>query len=88
MGRYIDAEALYWEIRNSGCFEIAKHIKQYPVADVKPVVHAHWIEDKADMDCGVPVIFGYSCSNCNGTDKHKGNYCPNCGAKMDEGAEE
>lgn len=53
-------------------------------ADVAPVVHAHWIlyDDNKDI---------WDCSQCK---NHvfvdvlfcKGNYCPNCGAKMDEEA--
>ena len=49
-----------------------------PDADVAPVVHARWIEYQ------VPHIM--CCSECDwGTDVQDDfNYCPNCGAKMDE----
>lgn len=52
---------------------------------VETVKHAHWIENKY---CGY-----YSCSNCGGVGTANGmspiedchlNYCPYCGAKMDE----
>lgn len=47
---------------------------------IGPVKHGHWIEDAG------PEYFGYlgwKCSLCGeGTDEN-GNYCPNCGAKMD-----
>ena len=46
-----------------------------------PVRHGRWID--AREYCG-----DYMCSNCEalyGTNKF--NYCPNCGAKMDGGAE-
>ena len=63
----------------------ADKIKDIPAADVAPAVHGRWIEHKK-------YIFGtmYDCSVCynrildNG---HAWNYCPNCGARMDAGAE-
>lgn len=50
---------------------------------VKPVVHAHWIDQKHGT---------YKCSSCGqfldfrGVNAGRGdaNYCPNCGAQMDE----
>lgn len=49
-----------------------------PAADVAPVVHGHW-------------VYGCQCSVCgdrhgpyNARHKPYYNYCPNCGAKMDE----
>lgn len=57
-------------------------------ADVAPVVHGRW-EDSVDEWYGTDV---YTCSKCResyvlveGTPKENlWNYCPNCGAKMDE----
>lgn len=52
-----------------------------PAADVAPVVHGRWIED------GSLII---TCSECkrgyNLIAKYT-HYCPNCGAKMDGGAD-
>ena len=60
-----------------------KHlIADFPAADVEPMRHGRWIEYQ------IPPII--CCSNCDwATDvKEKNfNYCPNCGAKMDEGNE-
>ena len=57
-------------------------IQRAPAADVAPVVHGRWIEHKK-------YIFGtmYDCSVCGSrilNNGHSWNYCPNCGAKMDE----
>lgn len=58
-----------------------------PAADVAPVVHGRWERD-ADGD--------WYCTNCdevvaiceNGRERtYRKPYCPNCGAKMDGGAE-
>jgi len=53
-----------------------------PTADVVPVVHGQWIEDHDYLkcpECGVMV-------KCDFTffDIGNWNYCPNCGAKMQE----
>lgn len=52
-------------------------------AEVEPVKRGKWIDDCYDpMDGGAYMIT--VCSNC-GTPNPVSNYCPNCGAKMDEG---
>lgn len=46
-------------------------------ADVAPVVHGRWImhDDEFGLTC--------ECSACHIETMGDGNYCPNCGAKMD-----
>lgn len=57
-------------------------IDRFPAADVAPVVHGRWV----DAGRGIKA-----CSNCNhGIKEHMAcanHYCPNCGAKMDGGAD-
>ena len=59
-------------------------IEDAPAADVAPVVHGRWGTHSDRPDSLI-------CSVCNcGFDMWKHdphNYCPNCGAKMDRGAE-
>ena len=53
-----------------------------PAADVAPVVHGRWVE-KEKYTFGIM----YDCSLCENRildNGHPWNYCPNCGAKMDE----
>lgn len=68
-----------------------QEINSIPAADVAPVVHARWIRPhwrNSNYCC--------DCSECGGEAMHRdyqwdknGIYpiCPNCGAKMDGGAE-
>lgn len=53
-------------------------IARFPAADVAPVVHGHKVDDGG---------FYARCSQCDGVLTLCANYCPNCGAKMDGGAD-
>ena len=95
MAEYIEFEAtkqaidrirsVYHRARNfnavSAIDNVFGEIKEIPAADVAPVVHGHW-EQVDDTKC--------RCSRCDiialiGLYPHGDkNYCPNCGAKMDE----
>lgn len=76
-----------------------REIAEMPAADVAPVVHGEWeAVDWREYDahgCEVEVICypkdGIACTHCRYVFKKdalwKKNFCPNCGAKMDGGAE-
>ena len=61
-------------------YDVASAINSVPAADVAPVVHGRWImhDDEFGLTC--------ECSACHIETMGNGNYCPNCGAKMDGGA--
>lgn len=62
-------------------------IRGMPAADVAEVVHGRWIKDDFLSD---DVNNAEKCSRCGeliGWFGNLPNYCPNCGAKMDGGAE-
>ena len=71
-----------------------RYIEKLMTADVAPVIHAHWIGTEYDGYAdGHPVYDTYECSNCRNeidTDGYEPmfDYCPKCGAKMDEEFEE
>ena len=64
-------------------------IDGFPAADVEPVVHGRWESCFEDWR---QQIEGNKCSACGfeyyGTGITYFNYCPNCGARMDGGAED
>ena len=67
--------------------DVIAAIAGQPTVDAAPVVHAHW-EPGED----VPGFVRCShCRDCNiyedWPDGKKWNYCPNCGARMDGGAD-
>lgn len=63
--------------------DIYSAIEEAPTIEAKPVVHGRWISKNPH---GYEWIF--VCSNCDYVDGYpfneRPNYCPNCGAKMDE----
>ena len=73
-------------------YKLVDIVKEVPDADVEPVVHGRWLNFYNDFSCA-------ECGRCgtifevtdNESDeglwnafKLSYNYCPNCGAKMDE----
>ena len=67
-------------------------LNEIPAANVAPVAHGRWIKDNDSWqpDDYYCCYFDHKCSECgNVVNDRYGlpNYCPNCGAKMDGGAE-
>lgn len=59
-----------------------KFLKNRPTVDAEPIRYGRWIKGM------LPTYGGWKCSLCNrNMVLRKPNYCPNCGAKMDRGAE-
>lgn len=96
--RLIDANNLIEEIREERCYNCRNFkdmkcdycgtadyiymIEDMPVANVEPVRHGRW-EEASDGD-GIVCPFCRTdfCTIIYNTEYF--NYCPNCGAKMDE----
>lgn len=90
--RHIDADAFYTHIQNKLQTEfvpfatLLDEIKKFPTEDVAPIIHAHWIVHERVEEWFNLLIPNYECSHCHEyvrPDGH-GNWCKNCGAKMDE----
>ena len=66
-------------------------IEDLPIADVEPVRHAKWSHDYIKDGMEYSDWFNLHCSVCGQMQFStfgKWNYCPYCGAKMDEEEQE
>ena len=95
MAEYIDRALIPWrdEVFEERCHNDVWDVKvkivskaevdRIPAADVRPVVRGKWERkpDPYEFFDTIPV-----CSNCGCTTKWREeyNYCPNCGAEMEE----
>jgi len=82
--RIIDADALkkhyaWWEDDKQKLFDSI--VDQQPTVDAVPVRHGKWIDRNGAIVA--PFWERYECSEC-GARSDNSNYCPNCGARMDE----
>lgn len=65
-------------------------IDDAPTIEAEPVRHGYWIEMERGhyfkcSNCRNPIPYKFGWKLCNGiTNKRNYNFCPNCGAKMDE----
>lgn len=59
-------------------------LQKVPAADVAQVVHGRWV---THYRSGTTVAEGYVSTCCDMWNNRKSDYCPNCGAKMDGGAD-
>ena len=88
---YIEREAAILAAKHAWAkgIEPSPYMEIIPAADVAPVRHGRWIYTGKYGE--------YECSVCHGIDANcydyynshvvtEQDYCPNCGAKMDEGS--
>lgn len=77
-------------IQNS---KIWQQIKELPPAEVEPVKRGKWIKNENRNSwhcsyCNVDNYYAYAWNSETRMDEFQDRYCPNCGAKMEEGDEE
>lgn len=87
MAEYIEREAaLSAQNKSMNLAECRKRLERLPAADVRPVVHAHWVNVRKEGVCSWTA----ECSNCWTRNDippvELAHYCPSCGAVMDEEA--
>ena len=99
MAKYIDRDALIEWLKRIPLIDLSdgrglcrvifeddfkKAIKKMPkgiIVDVYPVQHGHW---NAINQIATGLPWKYRCNDCGCPQEYTHNYCPNCGAKMDE----
>ena len=98
MIEYIEREAALMKLMQDGCnAKNLQSILDMPAADVAPMAHSYWESYDCSQYMGTDEYGGpkwrdgkfYVCHNrsCRRKTVVKSHYCPDCGAKMDGGAE-
>ena len=80
MARYIDADKLFRYVDEQTHLskgKLEQYIRENKTTDVEQVKHGEWLRQNGG--------FFFLCSVCGKAAATKGNYCHNCGAKMDGG---
>ena len=87
--------SVYHRARNfnavSAIDNVFGEIKEIPAADVAPVVHGRWYMRGGRAccsNCNIKALWKSDWDGCKNHEREfvsaKSNYCPHCGAKMDE----
>ena len=92
MYEYIERKAIRDALYDADAITMSgvKILNQFPVADVAPVRHGRWISltdcSNAGVYCSVchKKVYKEDYAICNRKNKLRSDYCPNCGAKMDD----
>lgn len=84
MTEYIEREAAIEAAKHawSKGLEPSQYIEIIPAADVEPVNHGRWL----CVDTDAEQFF--LCNRCKKKEYWESDYCPNCGARMDEEAQQ
>lgn len=83
---YIEREAAI-KIASGYCHpsNVANELAKLPAADVREVVRAVWQYKTMTVPGGRGQTYAkWRCSACKGKAKERTNFCPNCGAMMEE----
>ena len=79
---YLKKVCTYNETGCGSCKLQTKCPADEPIMDVIPARHGHWIFNPRDA---IEMMFTLpKCSECGAESADGGNYCPNCGARMDK----
>lgn len=88
MAEYIDREAAEYAVGEAHLKGLNPlwELRDVPAANVAPVVHGRWGTGRFNLETG---NYEEQCTRCRNFSQEYGKpYCPNCGARMDGGAED
>lgn len=77
----------YHGVRCLACYiaDAIADIEDAPVADVAPIVRGHWLTwEEKFPGRATGKNLGVFCSVCENHADYSSDFCPNCGAKMEE----
>lgn len=89
MSRYLNEGAVWSAIKRIPHITIQTRqaileaLRKVPSADVKEVKHGQWSCYRISKDY---IYMKYACSQCHYTNQYATDFCPHCGAQMDEEA--
>ena len=91
MARLIDADALHWRMGvnqdDEQIFYVTgEDIDAAPTIDpesLRPTAHCECLGEAEALQLGSKYAASY-CSRCKGRVRCRSNYCPHCGAKMED----
>lgn len=91
MARLIDADALHWRMGvnqdDEQIFYVTgEDIDAAPTIDpesLRPTAHWECLGEAEALQLGSKYAASY-CSRCKGRVRYRSNYCPHCGAKMED----
>lgn len=84
MSRYIDtvkAAEIVSKRYKIPLSDLVDTFAEVPPADVKEVKHGQWSWYRISEDY---IYIKYACSQCHYTNQYATDFCPHCGAQMDE----
>ena len=81
---YFDGVCVYDAEPSEAVNDFQHIVDLAPTVDAEPIRHGRWREHKWAEEVEGLLVSNYECSNCHCFVKFTSNYCPDCGAKMDE----
>ena len=94
MSRYIDADILSDALRRltlgetdvaRATMKITHYVSRMPTDDVRENVRGEWLHDEVTMNGNTVYTPNAKCSICDCYVFQESDFCPNCGAEMQNG---
>lgn len=85
MDACVEFDGIYADCNQCMLEGVKLKLRDLPAADVRPVVQARWQYKTMTVPGGKGQTYAkWCCTACKGKAKERTNFCPNCGAMMEE----